>query len=239
MTDSLKKFNEISNIFEGLKEDFLEMGQLKSDFDSQKYTVAREGCFLAHQFHFLMRQYSLALYEAKRMLLERETKLRDIQKIKSGGQDEKYPDLAVLQIQNEIDLLDVTVTNKLKMIEQFHVLRLKIIDLNGGKSPTNEDYQLEEPRYWEWVLQKKALNQSKAARTGISEGIWENLDYLEEPAMLNPEYQVKMLDENGFLNLEKAQQNIKMRLEQGQKQIASLENKNGKNGKNLPAGDIE
>ena len=59
-----------------LQEQFIEMGQLKSDFDVEKFTVKKEGNFLCHNFHFLMRQYSLTVTEMRRMLLEREEKRR-------------------------------------------------------------------------------------------------------------------------------------------------------------------
>ena len=56
------------------------MGQLKSDFDVEKFTVRKEGNFLAHNFHFLMRQYSITLTELRRMILNREEMSRYVKK---------------------------------------------------------------------------------------------------------------------------------------------------------------
>lgn len=194
------KFNE-------LKEQFIEMGQLKSDFDIEKFTVMKQGNFIAHQFHFLMRQYSLALYEMRRMLLDKDVLLRKIEKfsklkdqeitIEEGKID--YADIYTKKLSNELDLLEVSVTNKIAMCIRFEEMRLELIKKNGGKAPTNEDHQKEEPQYWKWFIEQKAKEQLKASTTGISEGTWETVRMLEEPAVLNKEYQVKMLSETGSL----------------------------------------
>ena len=61
MLDLIKKISlkYIDKQFNELKEQFIEMGQLKSNFDIEKFTVKKEGGFIAHNFHFLMRQYLL------------------------------------------------------------------------------------------------------------------------------------------------------------------------------------
>jgi hypothetical protein len=197
------KFNE-------LKEQFIEMGQLKSDFDIEKFTVKREGNFIAHNFHFLMRQYSLALSELRRMLIEKEDLERRIKitrkkirkkvilVIQDGKKQEKFPDLYIRELENQIDLLEVTLTNKAMMVKGFEACRLKLIELNGGKAPTNEEYQAECPEYWKWFLSKRALEQFRQSKTGIHQGTWENIEYLEEPALINPAFQVKILTEKGM-----------------------------------------
>jgi hypothetical protein len=199
-----EKFNE-------LKEQFLEMSQLKSDFDIEKFTVKKEGNFIAHNFHFLMRQYSLTLFELRRFVLERDEKLREIEEYEGligkeikKTSDGKYPDIEIKKKLNEIDSLDLNIANKAISVDRFEKARLKIIELNGGKVPTNSQYQKEEPQYWAWFLEMKAINQHKQAKTGIHEGTWENIDLLENDALINPEYKVRMLDDNGFLDLKKA-----------------------------------
>lgn len=213
-----EKFNE-------LKEQFIEMAQLKSDFDIEKFTVKKEGNFIAHNFHMLMRQYSLALSELKRMLIEKEEIERKIKECKAmlkngeskllvyegNGKKEKYADLYIKQLINQLDLLEINIVNKAMMVRGFEACRVKLIELNGNKEITNEQYQKEQPEYWKWFLQKRAVEQNKQAKTGISEGVWMNIGYLEEPALLNDNYQVKMLDDNGFLNLITAEKDIAKR----------------------------
>lgn len=217
-------FEYTNKKFQELKEQFLEMSQLKSNFDIEKFTVKKEGNFIAHNFHFLMRQYSLTLGELRRMLIEKEEKQRKIDEcnelIEKGekkilvytreGKIEKYIDLYRDQLLNQLDLQEIGIADKAMRIIGFETCRLKLIELNGGKSPTNEQYQKEEPQYWKWFLEKKALYQLTQAKTGISEGIWENINYLEEKSLINPEFQVKML-ENGQLNFDKIIENIELR----------------------------
>jgi len=192
------EYSHLDEIFNELKSQFLEMGQLKSNFDIEKFTVKREGNFIAHNFHFLMRQYSLALFEYKRLILDREEKIRQIkeleEKLEMGERKigDKYIDIEIRRKKNEMDMIDLNIINKERMIEYFEKCRKKLIELNGGEPPTNEQYQKEEPEYWRWFLLRKALWQFKQANTGISEGIWENMNYLEETPLINKDYKVEI-----------------------------------------------
>jgi len=205
-------FKHIDNKFNELKKQFIEMGQLKSDFDIEKFTVKKEGNFIAHNFHFLMRQYSLTLSELRRMLLEKELLERKILKYSKLGDKEiiiqheqekreTYADIYTKQLINQLDLLEISIVNKAMMVKGFEVCRLKLIEINGGKVPTNEQYQAEEPKYWKWFLINKAKEQLSERQTGIKESVWMNIRYLEEPSVINPKYQVKMLDEHGRIDL--------------------------------------
>lgn len=204
-----KKYNE-------LKEQFLEMAQLKSDFDMEKFTIKKEGHFIAHNFHFLMRQYSLALSELRRMNIDKREKLRIIESLKSKdvsiitlNGETKYVDLEIERLKNEIDMLDLNLTNKLIMCDRFEKLRVKLIELNGGTAPTNKEYQTEEPEYWKWYLQRKALWQHQERVSGISEGVWENIEHLEQPAVINKKFQIMMTDKKGLFQLDQANQDVK------------------------------
>ena len=178
------------------------MSRLKSDFDIDKFTVAREGQFIAHKFHFLMRQYSLTLYETKRLILDKEEKERQIKDIKEFGADTgKYKDIEIERRKNEIELIEMDLINKLAVIDRFEIIRQKLIEQNGGKI-TDRQYQEEEPAYWQWFLKNKAKEQLAERQTGIREDIWENIRYLEEEAILNPANKVKMLDSEEKLNLD-------------------------------------
>ncbi len=190
-----------------LTSQFIEMGQLKSEFDMEKFTVKKEGNFIAHEFHFLMRQYHLALYEAKRMMIDKVEKERILKSHKEHqktsttgmiavytdkGLESKYTDLEIKRVENDIFMKEIELADKIPMVEYFEKLRLKLIEFNSGNIPTNEQYQAEEPEYWKWFIQKKALNQFKQTQTGISEGTWEAIDHMEEIPVLNDNYQIKI-----------------------------------------------
>jgi len=219
-------FKHVDDKFNELKAQFIEMSQLKSNFDIEKLTVKKQGSFIAHNFHFLMRQYSLALGELRKMLITKEENERKIDEIKDKGKDkiliythdgkqEKYADLYIKELINRLDSLDLNIVSKVMMINSFEACRLKLIELNGGKVPTNEQYQNEEPKFLQWVLEGIALRQIKQRNTGITEGTWTNIDMLEEPALINPNFQVEMLDEKGMLNVGNAIKNIQERRKLG------------------------
>ena len=215
-----------------LQGQFIEMGQLKSDFDTEKFSIMQEGDFLCHQFHFLMRQYSLTLTELRRMLLSREEKKRQIaryQKMldegitKYGtvrstkfdevlpptgdevryGDDDKWVDIELARVWNELKGDEVTMTNKIAMVRKFEECRKALIEKNGGKEFTNEEYQKENPAFWKWKFEQIVLRQVKAHATGITAGTWENIDFLEAQPVINPDFQVKMLNDDGLFDLKR------------------------------------
>ena len=226
--EELKKYGfnsyqHTEEVFNELKEQFIEMAQLKSDFDIEKFTIKKEGNFIAHNFHFLMRQYSLTLFELRRLLIEKEdcerrcvecTELskKEILKLivyQNGEKIEKYMDLYIKELINRIDMLDINIANKAMVIKGFEKCRLKLIEINGSSYPTNEQYQKECPEYWKWFLINKAKEQRSERETGIREGVWENIRYLEEEAVINPAFKVKMLDQDNRIDLNNKEKLLK------------------------------
>ena len=227
-----------------LQEQFIEMGQLKSDFDVEKFTVKKEGNFLCHNFHFLMRQYSLTVTEMRRMLLEREEKRRTALKYQkmmdegetmvpvlrehaSGaeefyGTEDVWLDLEQARLWNQIRALEVTMTNKIEMIRKFEECRKELIRQNGGKPFTNADYQEETPRYWKWFFERLVLREIKSHATGISRGTWENIDLLERPAVINPAFQVKMLNDDGMFDMKQLELDSELEKQLSEPRIRKL-----------------
>ena len=146
----------------------------------------QEGNFLCHQFHFLMRQYSLTLTELRRMLLNIEEKKRQIDRYqkmldegitKYGtvrstkyddiapptgdevryGDDDKWVDIELARVWNEMKGEEVIMTNKISMVRKFEECRKALIEKNGGKEFTNAEYQEETPRYWKWKFEQIVL----------------------------------------------------------------------------------
>ena len=231
-------------LLDELQDQFIEMGQLKSDFDTEKFTIKKEGNFLCHNFHFLMRQYSLTVTEMRRMLLEREEKRRTAVKYQkmmddgetmvpvlrehaSGaeefyGTEDVWIDLEQARIWNQIKALEVTMTNKIAMIRKFEECRKELIRQNGGKTFTNAEYQEETPKYWKWFFERLVLRQIKAHATGISTGTWENIDMLERTALINPEFQVKMLNDDGMFDMKQLELDSELEKQLSEPRIRKL-----------------
>lgn len=192
----------VTESIDAVHTDMREMAQLKSDFDCDQLTRGTKGPFLAHQFHFVMRQYSLALYELRRMLIDKERHQRTIERLQ--GSDDPDADLDILEQQNAVDLLELSIINKRSICRNCEQIRQELIARNGGKAPTNAEYQAEEPAYWKWFLQRQAVLEHKERATGIRSGTWLNIEHLEQPALLDESHQVPMLSDNGLLDLHEA-----------------------------------
>ncbi len=210
------KIGHINKKMDELHEQFVEMGQLKSDFDIEKFTVKRDGNFIAHNFHFLMRQYTLALGESNRLLIEHEECSRKIKELEKKDlnsttfDDEgksRYVDLEIMKLTNNLKGKEVQLANKLNMVDQFEKMRIRLIDINGGLI-TNEQYQKEEPDYWLWFLKNRAMYQAQERLTGVTAGIYENIDYLESVPLINKDFQRTMLNDQGLLDLPKIQKEL-------------------------------
>jgi len=111
---------------------------------------------------------------------------------KSAIEEKRYLDIEIKRLQNLIDSEDIGMTNKACMVEHFEKCRQFLIKQNGGNAPTNKQYQEEEPKYWKWFIMKKAFQQFKQRQTGISEGIWEAIDHIEENPVLNENFQIEI-----------------------------------------------
>ena len=245
LNDKVKKiaFNgtseetDTNDFLDELQDQFIEMGQLKSDFDVEKFTVRKEGNFLAHNFHFLMRQYSITLTELRRMILNREEMSRYVKKfqklldegvettwvvVPGEGRDEKWVDIELARWWNEMKSMEVTMTNKIAMVRKFEEVRQKLIEMNGGKPPTNKEYQEETPKYWKWHMERLALWQIKAHATGISRGTWENIDLMERQALIDPEFQVKVLNDDGMFDMKQIELNNEIEKQLGDGRVKKL-----------------
>ena len=244
ITSGDKNGQTSEELLDELQDQFIEMGQLKSDFDIEKFTIKKEGNFLCHNFHFLMRQYSITLTELRRMLLEREEKRRTAEKYQklmddgetlvpvlrehaSGaeefyGTEDVWLDLEQASLWNQIRALEVTMTNKITMVRKFEECRKVLIKQNGGKPFTNADYQQEVPIYWKWFFERLVLWQIKSHATGIPKATWENIDLLERPALINPAFQVKMLNDDGMFDMKQLELDSELEKQLSEPRIRKL-----------------
>jgi len=204
---NIPSLKECDKRHQDVKDDILEMGQLKSNLDMEKFTMMKEGSFIAHQFHFVMRQYRFALYELKRMHYDRLQHERNIKRfekmieentefieiIRDNNTTFVDLDIEIEKLKNNIFELEANMVNKACMVNYFEILRQDMIKRNGGKAPTNEQYQLEEPKYYEWFVNNKMINQVNARTTGINEGVWELIQHLEEQSPHNPNMKLDIL----------------------------------------------
>jgi hypothetical protein len=189
------KFNE-------LKDTFLEMSVIKSEFDIEKLSIKRQGNFIAHNYHFLIRQYSLAMSELRRVILDKEEKMRKLDELKElqnkgeKKKGKKYIDIEIKRLENRIDMDEMGIVNKAYSCEHYEKCRQKLIELNGGKEPTNEQYQKEEPDYVKWYLEREMYYDVVYRTQGIRVGTLNNIDLLEEQPLINKDFKRIIEKEN-------------------------------------------
>lgn len=198
-----EKYNE-------LKKTFLEMSCHKSEFDIEKLTIKKEGNFIAHNYHFLIRQFQLALHELKRYILDKEEKVREIEELKTlqgdkikKTEDNKYVDIEISRKENDIDDIEMHIANKAYSCEYMEKCRQVLIKLNGDKEPTNEDWQREEPEYIKWILEKELYHDFVNKQLGIRHGVLENINLLEQKPILNKDYQKTIQSKSRIQEIEK------------------------------------
>jgi hypothetical protein len=182
--------SDVVQWYDSIRGDCLEMGRLKSDFDIEQFTVGSVGPFPAHQYHFLMRQYSIALLELRRLLNDvRKCELRqraiEHSETVDRWQDSFFVETALEECEIEMETLDLSIRNKRAMCERFEACRKALIQKHGGKRFMDAEYQAEEPAYWTWYLTTLATNYQRQAATGIPEGLFKNLQLASAPPLLN------------------------------------------------------
>ncbi len=204
---------DIDKLSAEVRPQILEMAKIKTRFDTEKFTVGKEGPFTASQFHFLMRQYRFAIAESRRLLIDIDecqkkigylngTEIHDEEGVAwLSGVTFKKIELRRQQLKK--DELEIDLKAKLMMLEDFEEMREAIIKRNNNKSISAEQYDKEQPEYYSWFLATKAINQINARLTGINEGIIESIQQgARKPVLENSEMFIDPIDtDSGGINL--------------------------------------
>jgi len=173
--------DKLNKLWTETKRDVFEMGQIKTYFDSELFTVSKEGPsptkFLASKFHFLMRQLRFSISEGRRMFLDLEEVNRQIKRLEENKdyQDKienegKFLDIEIERLKARQDDTLIELHNQLGKTEKFEELRKQLIEMNGGKEFTNEQYQAEQTEYYQWFIADILLRDFLSAKTGLTPG---------------------------------------------------------------------
>ncbi len=160
---------------------------MKSDLDIEQFTLNSQGPFPAHQFHFLCRQYGLSLLELRRLYndVDRLEKKKD-HLVDARDDPEKgfFVENEIAECDIQIDNLKLSIANKTAMCTRFEQCRKKLVE-NNGKEFTNAQMQAEEPDYWQYTILHMLRNYRRQAASGIPEGLWKNIEMLQEEPLLD------------------------------------------------------
>lgn len=182
------------------KQQFL-MSRVATDIDLITLQGAREGrCtddFLASKAKHLNRQIKYAKSESKRLTIRIEELKREIAKIEKIQEEKgvflelddkivgsldlssstlsskfKWSDLEIRKRKMELEECRQSLFNRMWMLKRFIQVYSVLIKKNGGKPFSEEQFQKEQPKFYEWFLSDAILRDMVASRTGIGHGVF-------------------------------------------------------------------
>ena len=184
----MNSLQEVSNKWQELKSDFLEMSRIKSDFDILKFTLDKEWPFIAHQWHFIAKQYMICLSEIKKEYIEIERQKRKIVRLDEWKKQDF--DLDILDSENIIDWSEYRLRDLIARAKRYEQIRQFLIKKNWWPI-TDAQYQKEEPDYWEWNLANQAKQELISRQIGLSKWVINAIDMSSRENEFFPEYRSK------------------------------------------------
>lgn len=105
-------------------------------------------------------------------------------KNREGGEDLCWYDIDEFNFHRFIDGLNAGFKAQTTELEFFDKLIQRLIDLNGGHPPTKEEFDADQPVYWERRFANQALDELLAAQTGVSGGNIRSMRRATAPTVL-------------------------------------------------------
>lgn len=102
----------------------------------------------------------------------------------TGGKSLCWYDIDEFNFHRFIDGLNAGFKASIDELEFFDSLIERLIELNGGHPPTKEEYDADQPVYWERRFANQALDELLAARTGVSAGNIRSMRRATAPTVL-------------------------------------------------------
>lgn len=116
-----------------------------------------------------------------------------------GGKKLCWYDLEELEMTHYLKGSELEIRDRLHQLQHLDRMLEKLIEQNGGKAPTREQFLEENQEYWDTRLAEQALDDLMAAQTGISGANLQAMRRASAPAMVDPRNQFK----EGYLPMDK------------------------------------
>ena len=171
------QFNAIEKQLELMRNRAIEFSQCRSNHQIEKFIACDEYTPITRYRHVAHNSY-VAMQEVRRMMIERERKLRSIEKKQKECNDKNNPkyndyDLDIYEQTRQIEDIEIRVTGLMKEIEVMETICTEL-ETKNGKPFTNEQFQQEEPDYWRKRLASQMHRSQVGAKTGIGEGNYDS-----------------------------------------------------------------
>lgn len=92
----------------------------------------------------------------------------------------------------------IEITDRLQQICFFDKILYKLIEINGGKAPTKEEFEDQEHIYWERRLAEQSFDDILSRKTGINQGNLHSMRRGTSPSLIDPD---KNVIKNGYPDL--------------------------------------
>lgn len=196
--DITQNRENVDKVIKKTENSLLEMAQIKSDIDCVLLTAGHEGIdatqFPASTFHFICRQMRFSIQECKRIDIEfRENEWR-IKQLNSTDksnfvrkkclEDGNNPEIEIEKLEQRQRELKYDFYNRASRTIRFVQIHDRLIEINDGNVYTNEQYQLEQPEYYQHFIANKMYVETQSAATRISKGVCEAHNKLVQKPIL-------------------------------------------------------
>ena len=105
-------------------------------------------------------------------------------KTRQGGEELCWYDIDEFNFHRFLDGLNSGFRAAVDELEFFDKLIQRLVELNGGHPPTKEEFDADQPVYWERRFANQALDELLAARTGVSGGNIRSMRRASAPTVL-------------------------------------------------------
>lgn len=116
-----------------------------------------------------------------------------------GGKKLCWYDLEELELTHYLKGSELEIRDRLHQLQHLDRMLEKLVEQNGGKPPTREQFLEENQEYWDTRLAEQALDDLMASQTGISGANIQAMRRASAPSMVDPRNQFK----EGYLPMDK------------------------------------
>ncbi len=192
-----------------------EMAQGRTNFQLEKF-IGLNTHNISVTFEHILKERRIMASGYMQKLIEMKERVREFDWKWANHQDKTQPllydigteggrkvlcwyDLEELNLTHYLRSSELEIRDRLHQMEHMDKMMDKLVEQNGGKPVTREQFLEENEEYWDTRLAEQALDDLMASRTGISIGNIQAMRRASGPAMVDDKNELK----EGYLPMEK------------------------------------
>jgi hypothetical protein len=192
------RFKSIEDKLESMKMRAEEFCQSRTNFQLEKFLACDEYSPIM-KFRHVAHNSHVAMQEARKLIIERERKLREMQQkekeiIDSGDPHHKNYDLDIYEVNRYLEDLEIRIKGMLREVDYMERI-CDQLEKENGRPFTMGQLEDEQPEYWRRRFARQSLRSIEASRSGVNEGnihsIWMAT---EKPILLDSKNQMRPLN---------------------------------------------